>query len=261
MFNLSCFLFLINSWLIHLCARGQREDIPFTHQQKVNCVAIVNSFVVTAGTEGLIRAWQFVDGKFQQVALLEGHIRSVTCLLFAAPFLWSGSFDATLRVWEMATGRCAGCIGAGPGNANGHTQAVVCLEIITTTGPDAESYVASGGADGDVRLWKTNGEFVHSCSHGTPVTSLRCFQDIFGGQQTLIIGLLDGRIILRSCATMNILFAINNNLLPSNVHTKAVWSIVSLGVGSSCFATGGDDGQLVVWRVSTALIDTSIGQA
>ena len=234
--------------------------MPFTHQQKVNCIAIIDSYVITAGTEGLIRAWQFVDGKFQQVAVLEGHIRSVTCLLYAAPFLWSGSFDATLRVWGLDTGKCEGCIGAGPGNANGHTAAIVCLEMIPSTGPDPDSYVASGGADGDVRLWKTNGEFLHACSHGTPVTALRCFQDSFGGQQALLVGLMDGRIIMRSCATMNILMAIPNNILPSRVDSKTVWSLLSLGAGSSCFAAGGEDGQLVIWRVSTALVDTSIGQ-
>jgi len=44
--------------------------VPFTHQQKVNCIRVVDAYVLTAGTEGLIRAWQFMaaEGAFLLVA-------------------------------------------------------------------------------------------------------------------------------------------------------------------------------------------------
>jgi len=201
--------------------------------------------------------WQFTDGKFVQTALAEGHTRSVTSLLYCAPLLWSASLDFTLRVWDVATGRCEGVIGAGPTNPNGHTGAVACLEAIVT---DGETFVASGGAEGDVRLWRTNGEFVHVIPHGVCVCSMKTFQDGFGGQQVLIIGLYDGRIVLRSCACMVILLTIPN----SAFKTKAMWSIVNIDRGSSCFATGSEDGQLLVWRITKPLIDTTVaadGQA
>lgn len=63
------------------------------------------------------------------------------------------------------------------------------------------------------------------------------------------MGLLDGGIVVRSCVTMNILFVLDNSIC----HTKAVWAITSLG--QSCFATGGDDGNLVAWRVDKPLMD------
>jgi len=195
------------------------------------------------------------DGKFNQVALLEGHTRSVTSLLYCPPFLWSGSLDHTLRVWDVATGRCAGTIASGGRNpeGGGHTQAVACLELIPAPAPDGESMVASGGADGEVHLWSPSGQFLHACGHGgVLVTAMRCFQDNRGGQMSLIIGLYDGRIVLRSCASMAILFTI-----PSNVfNCRAVWGLVNIP-NSGCFASSGEDGQLVIWQVSGPLQDAA----
>jgi hypoxanthine-guanine phosphoribosyltransferase len=41
------------------------------------------TFVITAGGEGLIRTWRFDAAKaaFEQIMVLEGHIRAVTCVL------------------------------------------------------------------------------------------------------------------------------------------------------------------------------------
>lgn len=48
---------------------------------------------------------------------------------------------------------------------------------------------------------------------------------------------------------MNILFVLDASIC----RTKAVWSITNLG--QSCFATGGDDGNLIVWKIERALVD------
>ena len=198
-------------------------------------------------------------------------------MLYVSPYLWSASIDGTVRVWDVSSGRCIGCIGAGPVNATGHTGAVSCLEFInnssnsnssgnisgnldnsntssTDTSGTVDNYIASGSADGDVKLWKSNGEYVHTCSHNVIVTSLRTFQDSCGGQLVLLIGLLDGRIVVRSCMTMLIMFTIPNSIY----NTKAVWSLTVIP-GSSCFAAGGEDGQLIIWRITQALVDTSSG--
>ena len=246
---------------LHAYPARQRDGVAFTHQQRVNCIAVVEPYVVTAGLEGLIRAWTFdqAEGKFKQAALLEGHTRSVTSLLYSPPYLWSGSLDNTLRVWDVATGACAGCIAAGAASAaarnpDGHTQAVACLEAIPAA-PDREAMVASGGADGDVRLWTPQGTFLHSCGHGgVCVTALRCFQDNAGGQLSLLVGLFDGRIVVRSCATMAILFTIPS----STFNTRAVWGLVTIP-NSGCFASGGDDGQLIIWQVRGPLVDSTQG--
>lgn len=67
----------------------------------------------------------------------------------------------------------------------------------------------------------------------------------------LIIGLLEGSIVVRSCQSMKILFSLDHTIC----HTKAIWSIVDLG--QSCFGTGSDEGNIIVWKVGAALVDKS----
>jgi WD40 repeat protein len=50
------------------------------------------------------------------------------------------------------------------------------------SGAESEQYIASGGVDGDLKLWRLNGEFVHSISHGTFITAMATFQDTLGGK-------------------------------------------------------------------------------
>ena len=52
------------------------------------------TFVITAGGEGLIRTWRFdaSKGGFEQIMVLEGHIRAVTTVLLNGKFVsffWS----------------------------------------------------------------------------------------------------------------------------------------------------------------------------
>jgi hypothetical protein len=67
------------------------------------------------------------------------------------------------------------------------------------------------------------------------------------GVPALIIGLNDGKILIRSCASMKLLISLD----PSFGQQKAIWSVVSLG--QSCFVTGGVDGALIFWRIDRAL--------
>lgn len=64
------------------------EEFPYTHpfgEIRSFSIAVLDgvTFVITAGGEGLIRTWRFdaAKGAFEQIMVLEGHIRSVTCVL------------------------------------------------------------------------------------------------------------------------------------------------------------------------------------
>ena len=114
--------------------------------------------------------------------------------------------------------------------------------------------MASGSIDGELKLWKPNGEFVYSCLNGAGITALRCFKDELGGQQCLLIGLFDGTMRIRSCATMALLLKLDSSVCPS----QTIWSIVDLG-GRSCFASGGADGQCIMWQVCAPLRDSTTG--
>lgn len=69
------------------------------------------------------------------------------------------------------------------------------------------------------------------------------------GQQCLLIGHIDGSIVLRSCATMTKIMVLD----PSICYSKTIWSFANLG--QSCFASAGDDGNIVVWNVLKAITD------
>lgn len=92
--------------------------------------------------------------------------------------LWSGSVDATVRVWDLSSGSCLGVLSSLGAGQQGHTDAVTCLEYVPG-GP--EPLMASGGADGAVKIWNANGGFVLSVMHTTVVTSLLAFKDSLGG--------------------------------------------------------------------------------
>lgn len=80
----------------------------------------------------------------------------------------------------MASGRCLGAL-TSSNNGKGHTGPVSCL-VLTPAGPQNELHIASGSSDQEVKLWKPNGEFVHSVSHSAWVTALCPFQDTHGGK-------------------------------------------------------------------------------
>lgn len=163
--------------------------------------------------------------------------------------------DRSIRVWELTSGRCVGTLNAACG---GHTEAVTALELIATppaagaaAGAAGDNYVVSAGADGELKVWSTNGEFMGNASHGQVITALRAFQDGVGGQPALLVGLVDGSIAVRSCASLSLLFVIPS----ATCGTQTVWALEPLG--QSCFASAGDDGQLIVWKIERPLMDSS----
>lgn len=54
----------------------------------------------TAGNDKMIHVWQEVDGNYNET-VLKGHNDSVTVLLFDGFFLFSGSEDLTIRIWDI----------------------------------------------------------------------------------------------------------------------------------------------------------------
>jgi WD40 repeat protein len=223
-------------------------DTPYTHPQEIRSIQVVVNegvlYVVTGGGEGIILVWRFdaATSTFVQLSRCEGHTRAVMALIMHDKFIWSGSADRTLRVWDITNGALVGSIAAAPGNPNGHSDIVSCMDRIPALASDGEPYIVSGSVDQTVKLWKTDGSFIHSCSNGQSVTALK-FCENLGSLQTIIVGLSDGSITIRSCVSMGILF----NLEHTICNTKCIWAIIPLG--HNCFATGGDDGQLLVWRV------------
>ncbi|KAG6329972.1 hypothetical protein ID866_9115 [Astraeus odoratus] len=74
-----------------------------------------------------------------EVRCLRGHTRAVRCLQFDEAKLITGSMDRTIRVWNWRKGECIRTL-------TGHTDGVVCVNF------DA-NVLASGSVDSTVKVW------------------------------------------------------------------------------------------------------------
>jgi WD40 repeat protein len=130
---------------------GQRLHQLRGHTENVECVAAhPGGFLASGSVDKTVRIWNAATGAL--VATLEGHTNSVLVLgvlpdgLLASHgntlgnLLASGSDDATVRIWNLATG-------AHVATLEGHTDSVRVLAAL----PDGR--LASGSDDNTTRLW------------------------------------------------------------------------------------------------------------
>jgi WD40 repeat protein/mono/diheme cytochrome c family protein len=124
------------------------------HQNIVNNVAITPDgiFGISAGEDGSVRVWQATDkskaiGKVAKN--MTGHGKAVFRLANHAdakkPMIASCSADMTVRLWDPIAGTALKTL-------SGHTDWVYAVAI----SPDGQ-LVAGGAANGEVRVWKTDG--------------------------------------------------------------------------------------------------------
>lgn len=88
--------------------------------------------------------------------------------------LWSGSFDRTIRVWDLATQQCQGMLTC---NEGGHTDPITCMALVPSAN---EEFILSGGVDGFMKMWNPAGDRVWECDEGAVVSALYSAIDSFG---------------------------------------------------------------------------------
>ncbi len=71
--------------------------------------------------------------------ILKGHTNGVMCLQFDDCILMTGSYDATVKIWDLATGQEIRTI-------TGHTQGIRCLQFDDTK-------LITGSLDGTIKVW------------------------------------------------------------------------------------------------------------
>ncbi|KAF1840191.1 sulfur metabolite repression control protein-like protein SconB [Cucurbitaria berberidis CBS 394.84] len=88
--------------------------------------------------------------------ILKGHTNGVMCLQFDDRILITGSYDATIKVWDITTGKEIRTL-------TGHTQGVRCLQF-------DDSKLISGSLDNTMKVWNwRTGELIRTLtghSHG-----------------------------------------------------------------------------------------------
>ncbi|KAG1756241.1 WD40 repeat-like protein [Suillus paluster] len=98
-----------------------------------------------------------------EVRCLRGHTRAVRALQFDEAKLITGSMDHTIRVWNWRSGECIRTL-------EGHTEGVVCLNFDSNV-------LASGSVDTTVKVWNfRTGEAFTLRGHRDWVNSVRLWE-------------------------------------------------------------------------------------
>ena len=163
------------------------------HEDAVRSLVVVGEYLVSGSYDGTCRCWAFEEGgvegtgerdrvdgtnrarkiKITCVSVMQGHTGPVRALTAVGSRLFSGSYDSTVKCWEVSTGACLGTL-------KGHgkpvralvrvdtvesIESIECVESIEsiesadtttdTTNIDTRTdvYIASGSDDTTVRIW------------------------------------------------------------------------------------------------------------
>ncbi|CAJ1370111.1 unnamed protein product [Effrenium voratum] len=95
--------------------------------------------VFSGGNEGIIRQWSIWGGKVSED--FKGHDDAITCFSTDGHFLFSGSADCTVRIWECSHARQMKCV-------RFHEVAVQAILVVPDTGT-----VVTCANDGRVVFW------------------------------------------------------------------------------------------------------------
>ena len=98
---------------------------------------------------------------------LEGHTDAVYAIQLTGNYLVSGSWDRTIRIWDVQTSRLVGR------PLSGHLSGVLCLQVdARKTG----NIIVSGSADGEIIAWNfSTANMIKRapCAHGDAVLSVK----------------------------------------------------------------------------------------
>ncbi|KAM4033534.1 uncharacterized protein ACNLHF_020435 isoform 2-T2 [Anomaloglossus baeobatrachus] len=168
---------------------------------------------------------------------LEGHSDLVTSVLIHDTYVISGSWDTSVRVWDMRSRSEVRTL-------CGHTGAVTCLVLVYVDEtkihsdllPPGEHFVCSGSSDSSIKVW--------SLRTGQPLLSIYTFSAVSAithipDTKLLISGSDGGKIDVWDLETQE-------NLRSERAHDERV---SALQFHSGLLYSGSSDGFLKVWRV------------
>jgi len=171
------------------------------------------------------------------IRTFKGHTNGVMCLQFDDNILASGSYDATIKIWDIESGKELRTL-------SGHTSGIRCLQF-------DEHKLMSGSLDGTLKMWDLNtGKLVRTLTgHTGGVISLH-FEGttIVSGSQDNTVNVWD----FKSCSRYVL-----------RGHTDWV-NAVKLDLASRTLFSASDDCTIRLWDLDTKqcikVFDGHVGQ-
>ena len=157
-------------------------------------------------------------------SIFEGHTNGVICLQLGESLLATGSYDNTIKLWDIETGKCIRTF-------VGHTAGVRALQF-------DNHKIISGSIDHTIKVW--------DIKTGKCITTLRDHSD-------KVVGLhFDGNILASASAdhTIKIYDLLSKKLRTIDGHTDWV-NGVRLDLPSRTIFSASDDATVRVWDLDT----------
>ncbi len=186
--------------------------------------------LASAGTDGIIQLWDVKTGRLKSPPLT-GHEDVIYSLAFSSDgqLLASGGADTTVRLWDPAGGELLHTF-------NHHDNWVFSVAF----SPDSQSLV-SGGIDETLMIWDVHTYALMSQIASGHTNYVRSVAYSPGGQ-VIASASQDGTIRLWDARTNMLIGS------PLTGHQDAVWSIAFRPTTSQTLASGGMDGNTILWN-------------
>ncbi|PPQ66855.1 hypothetical protein CVT26_009634 [Gymnopilus dilepis] len=154
----------------------------------------------------------------EELQCMKGHTRAVRALQFDEVKLITGSMDCTIKVWDWRRGKCIRTL-------SGHSEGVVCLNFDTNV-------LASGSVDSTIKVWnlRTGGAF-----------TLRGHSDWVNAVQ-----IWDSNPGTRPSSAEESIFDVSSSVSPALANSKASSQI---DPGKMLFSAS-DDGVIKLWDLN-----------
>jgi len=210
------------------------------HQNWVTSISTTyeqSNLVVSSSRDKTVMVWELTPDGYNKPGYarraLHGHAGPVadTVISSDGQFCLSGSWDKSMRLWDLNTGSTVRAF-------VGHTSDVNSVAFSTDN-----RQIVSGSRDKTIKLWNTLAECKYTITEEMHSDWVSCVRFSPSAKQPLIVSAGWDRVVK--------VWNLNNCKLRTNLagHTGVLYTVTISPDGSLC-ASGGKDGIAMLWDVN-----------